>query len=72
MGSLVKDLPSDVLVLVFQSLQDDYRSLYQCALVNRAFNRAASKFLYRRVVLVFRPTFLRMCKEANLIPVCSS
>lgn len=30
---------------------DDYNTLYQCSLINRAFNPAASKALYRRIII---------------------
>ncbi|KAF7760029.1 hypothetical protein Agabi119p4_11724 [Agaricus bisporus var. burnettii] len=48
---VANDLPNDILIIVLQSLWNDYHSLFQSALVNHAFYQAASKFLYRKVVL---------------------
>ena len=41
----------DVILHVLSSFSDDYGQLFRCSLVNKEFNRAASKMLYRRVVL---------------------
>ncbi|XP_006455885.1 hypothetical protein AGABI2DRAFT_210518 [Agaricus bisporus var. bisporus H97] len=55
---VANDLPNDILIIVLQSLWNDYHSLFQCALVNHAFYQAASKFLYRKVVL--SPRYVRI------------
>lgn len=69
MSGVANDLSDDVLILIIQNLRNDFNILLHCALVNHVFNRAASKFLYRRVVLspYFR-VFLSL-REAPIIPV---
>ncbi|KAF9444948.1 hypothetical protein P691DRAFT_735742 [Macrolepiota fuliginosa MF-IS2] len=70
MSSIANELPTDILLLIFQKVQNDYNCLYSCALVNRAFNQAASKFLYRRVVL--SPRFRIILSLTNPIPTNSN
>ena len=63
------NVPNDILLLIFQDFQVDYDSLLQCALVNRAFWRAASKFLYRRVVFAPQFSVILSLRETPAIPV---
>lgn len=53
-------LNHDMLLHVAEYLEskDGYRSLSHFALINKAFNEAASKLLYRRIVLSPEPTLL--------------
>ncbi|KAJ3565671.1 hypothetical protein NP233_g7486 [Leucocoprinus birnbaumii] len=51
-----------------KDLQDNYTSLLHCALVNHAFNRAASKLLYRRVVLAPRFRVVLSLLDTPMIP----
>ena len=67
--TVMASVPNDILMLIFQELQADYGSLLQCALVNSAFWRAASKFLYRRVVLAPRFSVVLSQRETPAIPV---
>ncbi|KAK7694427.1 hypothetical protein QCA50_001613 [Cerrena zonata] len=52
------ELNYDVLIHVFDSLEETefYPTLFACSLVNRVFNDAASRLLYRKVVLEPEPT----------------
>ncbi|KAF5347298.1 hypothetical protein D9756_009891 [Leucocoprinus leucothites] len=72
MSDAANDLPIDILILIFQVLQDDYSSLLRGALVNRAFNCAASKFLYRRVVLAPHFRIALSLRETPSIPSTSN
>lgn len=49
----------DVLLPIFELYRDDYGTLYRFSLVNKEFNRTASKLLYARVVLSPPPSLLR-------------
>ncbi|KAJ8690630.1 hypothetical protein PTI98_012041 [Pleurotus ostreatus] len=42
--------PHEILLEIFEALIPDYSTLYNCTLVNRQFNMAASKVLYTRIV----------------------
>ncbi|KAK1216733.1 hypothetical protein PQX77_020620 [Marasmius sp. AFHP31] len=48
-------LPYDILVYIFEKLEDDYKALFRCSLLNWEANHAAIPFLYRSVV--FEPTY---------------
>ncbi|OSD03857.1 hypothetical protein PYCCODRAFT_1365235 [Trametes coccinea BRFM310] len=48
-------LSYDVLIIVFEWLRDDYKSLFACSLVNRTFKEAAATYLYRKVT--YAPPF---------------
>lgn len=47
------ELNYDILIHVFQYLEENeyYPTLFACSLVSRVFNDAASRLLYRKVVL---------------------
>ncbi|KAL0571245.1 hypothetical protein V5O48_010715 [Marasmius crinis-equi] len=47
-------LPYDILICIFEKLEDDYRTLFRCSLLDWESNHAAMPFLYRSVV--FEPT----------------
>lgn len=69
MASSGNNVPNNILILIFQNLQVHYGSLFQCALVNRAFCRAASKFLYHRVVFAPQFSVILSLRETPTIPV---
>lgn len=69
MNSIANDIPNDILLLIFETLQDDYSSLFRSALVNRTFNQASSKYLYRRVVLAPRYWLVLSLRELDPILV---
>lgn len=69
MGCRANDLPNDILILIFQILRNDYTSLLQCTLVNYAFNCAASRFLYRWVVLTPRFRLFLSLRQTSVVPV---
>ncbi|KAI9061905.1 hypothetical protein FKP32DRAFT_1575048 [Trametes sanguinea] len=48
-------LSYDVLIIVFEWLRDDYKSLFSCSIVNRTFKEAAATYLYRKVT--YAPPF---------------
>ncbi|KAF8149464.1 hypothetical protein B0H34DRAFT_802453 [Crassisporium funariophilum] len=62
-------LSYDLIARVMEICQHNYDLLFQCSLVNWEFNRAATRMLYRRVVLApaFRPVLDLRYK--NSIPV---
>ncbi|PCH42866.1 hypothetical protein WOLCODRAFT_132541 [Wolfiporia cocos MD-104 SS10] len=47
----------DILICIFDRLQNDRKTLFQCSLVSRAFSDAVSRVLYREVT--FSPPFTR-------------
>jgi len=59
----------DVVVRLMDLFRDDYDLLFRCSLVNWEFNRAASRTLYRLVVI--SPVFQRVLnlKDTGSIPV---
>lgn len=72
MASSGNNVPNNILILIFQNLQVHYGSLFQCALVNRAFCRAASKFLYHRVVFAPQFSVILSLRETPTIPSTSN
>lgn len=46
----VHECPHEILQEILEALIPNYSTLYSCTLVNRQFNRAASKVLYTRIV----------------------
>lgn len=46
----VHKCPHEILLEIFEALVPNYSTLYSCTLVNRHFNKAASKVLYTRIV----------------------
>lgn len=67
MSNIANNLPNDILLIVFGVLQDDYNNLFRSALVNRAFNLASSKYLYRHVVLA--PTYRLILSLKGVDPI---
>lgn len=47
----------DILPLIFEHLEDDYGTLYQCSIVNHAFNKSASAILYHQII--FAPPLIQ-------------
>ena len=70
-GDEMTALCYDILCLVFRFLENDQGTLYFCSLVNKVFNLAASKTLFRKIVIspVFRPILDLRRDTANNVSV---
>lgn len=47
----------DIIIQILDHLEEQYSTLFICTLVNRTFNAAASRLLYRQVI--FSPPYQR-------------